>query len=236
MRDWFSLYQGDPKPIEGALLTEEQVQAATWRDELPEFVKTGVAIDPSGGGRDEAGVIGGGVTADGSVIWTHDRSGHMGSDEWARKACLLAQEIEAVEITYEKNFGGDQAKFLLRSVWAGLLDEGLVEGPCPRIVEVTAKRGKRVRAEPISVQVMLGKVYFHGLNVLELGTQWQTWQEDSKESPGRIDASCYLAYRWLKIPGSESVISTTALGEARKEPTGKGSLAGRRVVRPAAGR
>jgi hypothetical protein len=237
LRDWHSQYMGDPKPVEGALLTEEQVTAATHRGELPEFVRTGVAIDPSGGGRDTAGIIGGGVTAEGIVHWTHDWSGHMGSDEWSRQACLLAHELEANEIVYEKNYGGDQAKFLLRSVWNGLCaelgDDGepLVSGPCPRIVEVHAKKGKRVRAEPISVQVALGNVKFWGLNVLDLGSEWITWQEDSKESPGRIDASSYLGYRWLKIPGAESIISTSALHETPKTGTGKGSLAGRRMSR-----
>lgn len=231
MRDWFSLYQGDPKPVEGALLTEEQVNAATHNGELPEFVRTGVSVDPSGGGRDVAGIIGGGVTAKGIVHWTHDRSGQMGSDDWTREACLLAHELEANEIVYERNFGADTAKFLLRSVWNGLIADGLVEGPCPRIVEVHAKKGKRVRAEPIAVQVALGNIKFWALNVLDLGSEWTTWQEDSKESPGRIDASSYLAYRWLKIPGAEANISTIGLGETPKTGTGKGSLAGRRMTR-----
>lgn len=236
MRDWNSLYQGDPKPVEGAMLTEEQVRAATWTGELPEFVRTGVAIDPSGGGRDVAGVIGGGVTDEGVVFWTHDRSGSMSSGDWTEEACLLAHEIEANDFVYEFNYGGDQTKFLLRSTWKNLVAEGKVTGLCPRIVAVRAKKGKRVRAEPIAVQVKLGNVKFWAMQVLDVGAEWTTWQEDSSESPGRIDASSYLGYAWLKIPGAESVIATVDLAEQRKEPTGKGGLASRRVVRPAAGR
>lgn len=241
LRDWHSLYMGDPRPVEGALLTEAQVTAATWRGDLPEFVKTVVAIDPSGGGRDVAGIIGAGLTADGVMIWTHDRSGQMGSDEWTRAACVLAHEIEANEIVYEKNYGGDTAKFLLRSVWNNLSAEAVERGeedwgPCPSIREVTAKKGKRVRAEPIAVQVALGNIYFWGLMVLDLSSEWITWQEDSNESPGRIDASSYAAYRCIKIPGAGSNISTSNLDEQRKEGTGKGALAARRVSRPSAGR
>lgn len=235
-RDWFSLYQGDPKPIEGALLTEEQVKAATHLGELPAMSRRGVAIDQSGGGRDVAGITAGQVTEDGKLIWTHDWSGEMSSGEWSRAACLLAYEIEANDFIVEHNYGGDNAKFLLRSVWKGLQEEGLVEGPCPRVVEVHAKTGKRVRAEPIAVQVRIGNVQFWGLEVLDLASEWTTWQEDSKESPGRIDSSSYLAYKYLKIPGAEANVSTVNLDEQRKEGTGKGALAARRVGRPAGGR
>lgn len=235
LRDWNSIYQGDPQPAEGALLNSDQVAAGTIF-ELPEAVKTGVAIDPSGGGRDEAGIIGGQLDASGIVTWTHDRSGRMPSEQWARTGCLLAHEIEANEIIVERNFGGDSAKLILRTTWQVLIDEGLVEGPCPRIVEVHAKKGKRVRAEPIAAQVILGKVKFHALAVLDVASEWQTWQEESSESPGRIDASCYLAYRWLKIPGSESMVSTIASNQTPKTPTGQGELAQIRVARPVGGR
>lgn len=235
MRDWYSLYMGDPRPVEGALLTEDQVRAATWEGDLPEFVKTVVAVDPSGGGRDVAGIIGAGLTSNGKLIWTHDRSGSMSSEDWSEATCVLAHEIEANEIVYERNFGADTAKFLLRSVWNKLSAEAVARGeedwgPCPLITEVHAKKGKRVRAEPIAVQVAMGNIYFWGLFVLDLGSEWVTWQEDSNESPGRIDASSYAAYRCIKIPGSESVVSTVGT-EQRKEGTGKGALAARRVAR-----
>lgn len=243
LRDWFSQYMGDPKPVEGALLTDAEVKASTWHDDLPVFVKTGVAVDPSGGGRDVAGVIGGGLMDDGTLMWTHDRSASMSSEEWATAACLLAHEIDAGDIIYEANYGGDQAKFLIRSVWNKLVADGTIEAnedgdspPCPRIVVVHAKKNKRVRAEPIAVQVKLGNIRFWGLFVLDLGSEWCTWQEDSKESPGRIDASSYLAYKYLKIPGAEANVSTIHLDEQRKEGTGRGALAARRVNRPAAGR
>lgn len=229
VRDWFSLYQGDPRPAEGALLTEAQVKAATWEGDLPVFVKTAVAIDPSGGGRDVAGVIGGGKTRDGKVIWTHDRSRSMGSEQWSREACLLAHEIQANELITEHNYGGDAAKLILRTMWESLTREGLVAGPCPAIVEVHAKKGKRVRAEPIAAQVILGNAMFWGLHLLDLGSEWTTWQEDSSESPGRIDAGSYLVYRLIRIPGAEAVMSV--LKDRPKEPTGRSRVAARQIER-----
>lgn len=238
-RDWFSLYLGDPKPAEGALLTDDQVKAATYDGEIDfDQVKTGVAVDPNGGGRDTAGVIGGCQLDDGTVVWTHDRSGNFGSDVWSVRACELAYEIGAGVIVYEHNYGGDQAKLILRTVWKQLSDEAVAAGeddwgPCPRIEAVHAKKGKRVRAEPISAQVIFGKVKFWGLKVLDLGSEWQTWQEDSNESPGRIDASCYLAYKWLKIPGAEAVVSNVA--DKPLAPTGRTQQAQRKFTRAAPG-
>ena len=242
VRDWFSLYQGDPRPAEGALLTEDQVKAATYDGDI-DFtkVKTGVAIDPNGGGRDTYGVIGGCQLDDGRVVWTHDRSDNGGSDDWSRAACQLAHEIEAGVFVYEYNYGGDQAKLILRTVWAALSAEAVEAGgedwgPCPRVEAVNAKKGKRVRAEPIAAQVVFGKVKFWGLHVLNVGSEWQTWQEDSKESPGRIDASSYLAYKWLKIPGAEAVVSSIA--DKPKRPTGKSRQAAKTFTRggPGVGR
>jgi hypothetical protein len=237
-RDWFSLYLGDPRPAEGALLTDDQVKASTYDGEIDfDQVKTGVSIDPNGGGRDVAGVIGG-AFVDGTVVWTHDRSGNMGSDGWSTAACELAHEIDAGIFVYEHNYGGDQARLILRTIWKQLSDEAVARGeedwgPCPRIEAVHAKKGKRVRAEPISAQVIFGKVKFWGLQVLDLGSEWQTWQEDSKESPGRIDASCYLAYKWLKVPGAEAVVSSIA--EKPKQPTGKSRQAAKTFTRAGPG-
>lgn len=234
-RDWFSLYQGDPKPAEGALLTEDQVKAATTYDAI-DFtqVKTGVAVDPNGGGRDTYGVIGGAQLDDGRVVWTHDRSDNGGSDDWSRAACELAHEIGAGVFVVEHNYGGDAARLILRTVWAALSAEAVAQGkedwgPCPRIEFVHAKKGKRVRAEPIAAQVIFGKVQFWGLKVLDLGSEWQTWQENSKESPGRIDASSYLAYKWLKIPGAEAVVSSIA--DKPKQPTGRSRQAAKTFTR-----
>lgn len=238
VRDWYSLYQGDPRPAEGALLTEDQVKAATYHFDIDlTKVKTGVAVDPNGGGRDVAGVVGG-AFVDNTVVWTHDRSGNMGSDGWSTAACELAHEIGAGVIVYEHNYGGDQARLILRTVWEKLSREAVERGeedwgPCPRIEAVHAKKGKRVRAEPIAAQVIFGNVKFWGLNVLDLGSEWQTWQEDSNESPGRIDASCYLAYKWLKIPGAEAVVSNVA--DKPKTPTGKSRQASRTFTRSGPG-
>lgn len=50
-----------------------------------------VAVDPSGGDRDTAGIVGGYLGLDGRLHLTHDQSGVMPSADWARAACELAE-------------------------------------------------------------------------------------------------------------------------------------------------
>lgn len=235
IRDWAALYQCDPVPAEGALLTADQVKAARHRGALPEAKRVGVAIDPSGGGRDTAGIIGGIRGTDDRLYWTHDRSGRMSSADWSREACLLAHEIAADVIFYEHNYGGDAMRLAVRSTWQKLQqeldDDGkpLVAGLCPRVVGVHAKRGKFLRAEPVSQQIILDNIRFHGIALIDFEKEWTTWQSDSGESPGRLDAGVHLAYGMMRIPGAEAVVSTVA--DRPLAPTGKSRAATRRIRR-----
>lgn len=230
LRDWAALYQGDPVPAEGALLTEDQVKAARHRGALPDAKISAVAVDPSGGGRDVAGVIGGRLGVDGRLYFTHDRSGRMSSDLWSREACLLAYELQADRIIYEHNYGGDAMKRAIRTAWKALLeeDDNDVEGLCPRIVGVNSKRGKLLRAEPVAQQVIEDNAKFYGL-LTDFEKEWMTWQLGSKESPGRLDAGVHLAHQLLPIPGSEAVVST--VHDKPKESTGHSKTAARKISR-----
>lgn len=228
IRDWAALYQGDPVPAEGALLSADQVKAARHRGELPAAKVIGVAVDPSGGGRDVAGIIGGQLGVDGRLYWTHDRSDRMPSDQWSRAACLLAYEMGADRIIFENNYGGDAMKLAIRTAWKALLEEGEVEGLCPRIIGVNSKRGKLLRAEPVAQQVIEGNAAFYGL-LTDFEKEWTTWQVGSKDSPGRLDAGVHLAHQLIRIPGSEAVVST--VHDKPKESTGRSKTAGRRISR-----
>lgn len=194
-RDWAGLYQGDPQPAEGALVTTALLaeRRIPHGRPLPKPMKIAVAIDPSGGGRDEAGIIGGYLGTDNRVYLTHDRSGVMGSDKWARTACLLAIELDADRIVVEKNFGGDMSRQMINTAWQALHREGHVPAgrSAPFVVEETAKRGKALRAEPVAQALVEGRVWLAD-HLPELERQWTTWQPISNESPGRLDASVYL--------------------------------------------
>lgn len=208
VRDWFALWQGDPQPTEGALLTWDVMRERRCYEHgkagCAQPKRIGVAIDPSGGGRDTAGIISGYLGEDDRLHFTHDRSGVMPSDLWGRKACELAAEIDADCFIIETNYGGDQATLVLRTSWDALRRENPERYSvfCPRVIPVHAKRNKVLRAEPIAQQWKEDRIRT-AQYLPDLEAEWATWQADGKhQSPGRVDASVYLAYEMLPIPAS----------------------------------
>jgi len=224
VRDWHSLAQGDPQPTEGALVTDELLRAL--RDTKTPVVpqKIAVAVDPSGGGRDAAGIVGGFLGDDGRLWITHDRSGVMSSADWSRQACLLAHETNAAILIYEKNYGGDMVLLVIRSAWEALVKEGRIPADKlpPQMKWVHAKQGKLLRAEPIAQQMILDRVRLRGLHV-DLERQWATWQPTDPLSPGNLDASVYLAYGLLPIPspGSTSMAGVQQMAQTNLLPWGR---------------
>lgn len=233
VRDWYALYQGDPRPAEGALVAGELLVARRDYRPMARPQIIAVAVDPSGGGRDVAGIIGGFLGDDGRLYWTHDRSGVMSADAWTRTACQLARDIGADRLVYESNFGGDMARFSLRTAWERLdleaqekAAEAAVEGGAspaevaaaragaawglpPRIVEVHSKRGKVLRAEPIAQQIAEDRIRLAD-HMPELEHEWCSWRPTDSLSPGRIDASVHLAYQLLPVPGAAALVSNPA--------------------------
>jgi hypothetical protein len=220
VREWHSLYQCDPKPTEGTLLSWQVLRDRRCfepgRGGCAAPATVAVAVDPSGGGRDTAGIVGGYLGIDGRLYWTHDHSGVMASDLWARSACELAADTGADRFIVEINYGGDMATLALRTAWDALRREqperfGMF---CPRIVVVRARRGKLLRAEPIAQQVIEGRILLAAY-LPDLESEWATWRP-GMDSPGRIDASVHMAYDLLPVPasGEASLVGAGLLSEA----------------------
>jgi hypothetical protein len=220
-QDWSALFQGDPQPREGALISK-QLWDARQRAKLPDAVKAAVAIDPAAGGRDVAGIIGGHLATDGRLYITADRSGRMDSDAWARASCQLVVDIDADRVIIEKAgvFGTSAARMAIRTAWVALKGEWDDDHPDPEpgvtnpfdrhppmVDVVSATKGKTLRAEPIAGQIREDRIRF-GPGLTDLGREWMTWQSTSSQSPGRIDASVYLGYALLPVPGAGKLIST----------------------------
>lgn len=123
-RVWNALYQGSPTPPEGGLFSQAWFDAHRL-DAMPErtLVRI-VAVDPAESGEgDEAGVLAASLTPDGRVAMTHDWSGQMTSDQWARKAVDLALATDASDIVIETYTAGNTYINVVKSVIAQLIKD-----------------------------------------------------------------------------------------------------------------
>ncbi|MEU1327240.1 terminase large subunit domain-containing protein [Streptomyces microflavus] len=222
-RVWWSLYQQQPRPLEGGVwqwswITGNRVSSVAFRG--VDLARIVVAIDPSGGsGRtnDETGIVAAARDTDSDLYVLADKSGRHGANAWGREACLLAIELGADAFVVETNFGGDMTRQVLLQAWAELQRESRTGGMAmPRIVEVNAKQGKRLRAEPIAQLYEQGAVHHIG-EFPELERQMVTWIP-GMDSPDRMDAGVH-ALTELANPGA---------GSTGSSPYSDQRLAGRR--------
>lgn len=195
-RVWWSLYMQQPRPQDGgvwdwAWITDNRISAAQLRGiDLSRIV---VAVDPAGGESavgDETGIIAAARDADGHLYLLDDRSGNRGADSWGRETCLLAIELRADAIVVESNYGGDMSRQVIAQAWADLHREHKTEQMLmPAVIPVTAKKGKRLRAEPIAQLYEQGRVHHVG--------QWPTLEQQmvtwvaGMDSPDRMDAAVH---------------------------------------------
>lgn len=229
-RDWVSLYMLDPKPTTESLVTEDMITART-HNPIPAKPRRGVvAVDPSGGGRDVAGVVGGFLGTDGKSYCTHDRSVIGPSELWGRAAAELAADLDADVVVYEPNYGRDQCRVVVNAAWRELRDEARVrnkvaaaqgspldrrfERPPPLVKPALwAKKNKLLRAEPAAQQVNSDNARF-GPGLPEVKRQLVSWRTTDTESPGNMDAWVYFVYETLPMdnePGEMAVAPATPL-------------------------
>ncbi|WP_031031737.1 MULTISPECIES: terminase large subunit domain-containing protein [unclassified Streptomyces] len=192
-RVWWALYQQQPRPLEGgvwqwAWITDNRTNPVAFR--AVDLTRIVVALDPAGGdtpGHDESGIVAAGRSADGHYYVLADRTGSHSAEARGREACLLALELHADAIVVETNYGGDMARQNVIQAWNELERRGETQGqPMPRIVDVTAKKGKRLRAEPIA-QLYETNLVHHLTEFPALETQMVTWIP-GMDSPDRLDA------------------------------------------------
>lgn len=224
-QDWASLYMLDPKPLAGALVSRDLLRQRRHFGAMPPARRTAVGVDPSGGGKDTAGIVAGSLAVDGRLYLTHDWTDVMDPNQWAAAACELAVEADADTIFVEVNYGGAMATTMIRNAWASLRREeikqlggassdryrehALYSRLCPHVRAVRAKKSKLLRADPVAQQWRLDNIRT-GAYLPELEDEWSTWQPSNPESPGRVDASVYLAYGLLPVPAAGVSGASTA--------------------------
>lgn len=148
----------------------------------PVLDRTIVAVDPavtSGENADETGIVVAGRGEDSHFYVLADRSVRTTPAAWAQRVVDTFDEFEANEVVIEVNNGGEALATILRGIRPGL-----------PIKEVHAKKGKRVRAEPVSALYERHLVHHVGpMDTLE--DQLCTWTPEEVESPDRMDALVY---------------------------------------------
>lgn len=179
--------------VPGALWTRDRLEHNRVR-EAPALLRLVVAIDPSGGATDghaEVGIVAAGRGADGHGYILRDVSERLAPERWARRAVTLYHDLKADRLIAEANFGGDMVESTIKTI-----------DPNVPVKLVTASRGKRLRAEPVSSLDEQGKIHIVGaLPMLE--DQLCNWQPDSGDpSPDRLDAMVW-AITDLLLGGAE---------------------------------
>lgn len=173
---------------EGALWTDEllaQNRRLGQEGTLPQWLRIVVAVDPSGcrgpedKRSDEIGIMVCALGTDGHGYLLEDLSGKYRPEEWGRIAADAYERHAADKIVGETNYGGDMVRATIQAV-----DSNLPYG------EVTASRGKVVRAEPISALYEQMKIHHVGY-FPELEDQmlmFTTAGYQGLKSPDRTDA------------------------------------------------
>jgi phage terminase large subunit-like protein len=150
----------------------------------PDLARIVVAVDPSGGDgpeNDEQGIICAGKGIDGRGYVLADRTCKLDPDGWGRRVVKCYIDHNADCVVVEKNFGGAMATHVIRTAAQAM---GI---PVMHIKEVTASRGKVVRADPVSALDAQHRISHVG-SFPELEDELCDWEPDSGVSPNRLDA------------------------------------------------
>ncbi len=196
--------------VTGALWTYDVIEKNRVR-EHPPLVVVAVAVDPTraeSGQGDECGIVAGGLGTDGHVYVLSDDTLRGSPETWGRAALRRYNELRADHLTWESNFAKDLVPRVLLSI-----------DPNARLREVTATRGKVVRAEPVAGLYEQGRVH----HVLRDATNplarledelcgWSPGQQVRQErSPNRLDAMVWLVTD-LALSGHVQIAAPMSIG------------------------
>jgi predicted phage terminase large subunit-like protein len=149
----------------------------------PDLRRIVVGVDPavtSNAKSDETGIVVAGLGYDGRFYVLGDYSGRYSPDQWASRVVKAYRDHKADRVIAESNQGGDLVAQNIRTV-----DRNLP------VATVHAKRGKALRAEPVSSLYEQGRVSHVG-SLAALEDQMTAWDPAGDgESPDRVDALVY---------------------------------------------
>lgn len=165
------------------------------RDDVPDLLRTVVAVDPPATGNkdsDECGIITAGKTERKHFYVLGDASVQGRSpDQWASEAVKQYYLHQADAIVAEVNNGGDMVESVIKHV-----------DPDVRVIQVRASRGKWLRAEPIAGLYEQGRVHHVGTmpTLEDQMTDFDSTGTAEGQSPDRLDA---LVWALTNLSGKE---------------------------------
>jgi phage terminase large subunit-like protein len=174
--------------LAGALWSRDMIdQAYLPRTfQLPKMKRVGVGVDPSGfdGEKgDSQGIIPAGLGEDGIFYVFEDCTCRLKPEGWGRRVVDVYKRHMADFTAVEKNFGGGMCRANIHHA-----DRSVC------VKDVTASRGKHIRAEPIAALYEQGRVK-HVVPMPELEDQMcniTTQGYEGEGSPDRLDALVWV--------------------------------------------
>lgn len=199
----------DVDEVQGALWTRELIDRMRVSDlplnggeERISLARIAIGVDPPGGST-ECGIVAAGRGTDGHIYILRDSSLQGSPERWAQAVIDTFTECGADIICGEKNYGGDMVESTIKQA---AKDAGVEI----RYKNVTATRGKAVRAEPIAARSERGMIHLVG-SFPHLEDELCMWVPgESKESPNRLDSCVWACTElmpqtssWLPVRGTE---------------------------------
>lgn len=203
--------------VPGALWTRAMVDEALKPVTFPDMRRVVVAVDPSGTrGDDDAGdsigIVVAGVGVDGRGYILADRSCKLSPAGWGARAVAAYHEFKADRIVAERNFGGAMVEHVIRTA-----DQYVSYG------EVTASRGKVIRAEPVAALYEQGRVS-HAPGMPELEDQMCQMASDGylgEGSPDRLDAMVWAMTDLMLEDNSAPIVMPAGFSKWAAQPSGR---------------
>jgi hypothetical protein len=203
----------DIEEVPGALWTLALIEKTRVTSVPPAalpFIRVVVAVDPTGSSTNEAGIGAAALGSDGHGYILADESMLAPTSRaWAQQAVWLYWHLKADRMVGERNYGGDMVKEVIHTV-----DENV------NYHDVTATRGKVVRAEPIAALYEKGVIHHVGTFEKLEDEQCSYVPILSKTSPNRMDwlvwALTELFPERLRLSLVDSRIEEMQKAEAQK--------------------
>lgn len=170
---------------EGALWDDELIRKSHtdgWPPELPLRI---IGVDPSVAENpgDMCGIVAVGSTAHPDLYkrqaWVMEDASVKGSPEvWAKQVVRMARKY-GCPVVAEVNQGGALVRNVIQSI-----------DPTVKVLEVHARNGKQLRAEPVAMAYHQNRIHHiaNAEGIADLETQMVSWIPGEGKSPDRLDA------------------------------------------------